>query len=548
MARSSATKSTKPSRSARTEGDGRARSHKRNANGTQPPILALQRTAGNRAISRALATDPEGPATSLRETLMSAGDPLDPALRSLMESRFGVDFSHVRVHTDSQADASARAVDAQAFTVGQHVVFGEGQYIPDTSAGKQLLAHELTHVVQQTRAAAGHESNAAAEAEADAGGNQATAGQAVSVQGAVSPGIQRQAASAATKWKDLHQLTEYLNEENQKEGKRPISKAYGTMENTRLGKSFHDLIPEAHIKPSSEAGGQKRGEITLAQLLEIMPNLKTVDPDRVERYRKYLNEAFTLMGIDTVESQTLFLAHATIESKQLAKFTEAQKDETAYLDKVPSYNQLFHGEQGLEGLYPEKKGGKINKDRQTIDPIKDQWHFLGRGPVQVTHVYNFLQTLAVIQRRAEDLQHEAFNQPDEAAMRRMLEQSAKLSRMVEAIMRDPTQASNPEFTFIFSAAFAKKPWGGDPKDKDKAAKQSAKKTAGDAAAPEPSLFDRDALKPTFKQFPNPDKPGKMQTELKSPWMTGGHRDPQGKAKFEAYQTAKKVLTLKKPMP
>jgi hypothetical protein len=66
-----------------------------------------------------------------------------------MEPRFGHDFSGVRVHTDNRATASARSIDALAYTVGSHVVFGAGQFAPDTIAGRRLLAHELTHVVQQ---------------------------------------------------------------------------------------------------------------------------------------------------------------------------------------------------------------------------------------------------------------------------------------------------------------------------------------------------------------------------------------------------------------
>jgi hypothetical protein len=67
-----------------------------------------------------------------------------------MEARFGHDFGQVRVHTDAKAAESARAVNALAFTVGRNVVFGTGQYAPKTSAGQRLIAHELTHVGQQT--------------------------------------------------------------------------------------------------------------------------------------------------------------------------------------------------------------------------------------------------------------------------------------------------------------------------------------------------------------------------------------------------------------
>jgi hypothetical protein len=86
------------------------------------------------------------------EVLRSPGQPLDRETRAFMEPRFGHDFSNVRVHTDGPAAKSARAVDALAYTVGRHVVFGTKQYAPGTSAGKRLLAHELTHVVQQRKA------------------------------------------------------------------------------------------------------------------------------------------------------------------------------------------------------------------------------------------------------------------------------------------------------------------------------------------------------------------------------------------------------------
>src|SRR5262249_10225970 len=80
--------------------------------------------------------------------------PLGAATRAFMEARFGHDFSRVQVHTDAAAAAAARAVSALAYTVGSHVVFGAGQYAPRTSAGRQLLAHELAHVLQQRSSAA----------------------------------------------------------------------------------------------------------------------------------------------------------------------------------------------------------------------------------------------------------------------------------------------------------------------------------------------------------------------------------------------------------
>lgn len=85
----------------------------------------------------------------VHEVLSSSGQPLDAQTRTFMEPRFSHDFSQVRIHTDERAVQSAQAVDALAYTVGQDVVFGAGQYAPASTIGKRLLAHELTHVVQQ---------------------------------------------------------------------------------------------------------------------------------------------------------------------------------------------------------------------------------------------------------------------------------------------------------------------------------------------------------------------------------------------------------------
>lgn len=82
--------------------------------------------------------------------LRSPGQPLDLATRSFMESRFGYDFSQVRIHTDAKAAESARTLNAMAYTFGRDVIFGPGRYSPMTSSGARLLAHELTHTIQQT--------------------------------------------------------------------------------------------------------------------------------------------------------------------------------------------------------------------------------------------------------------------------------------------------------------------------------------------------------------------------------------------------------------
>jgi hypothetical protein len=91
---------------------------------------------------------------SVHDVLRSPGEPLKPATRTFFETKFGHDFSQVRVHTSAHAARSAADVEAMAFTVGRNVVFGAARFAPETEAGKSLLAHELTHVVQQDQESA----------------------------------------------------------------------------------------------------------------------------------------------------------------------------------------------------------------------------------------------------------------------------------------------------------------------------------------------------------------------------------------------------------
>ncbi len=108
------------------------------------PFHSVQRSAGNMAMQR---RGREG--DGVQDVLRSPGQPLDRSTREWMESRFGTDFSGVRVHSDWQAGNSALALNARAYTVGSNIVFAGGQYAPHTSDGRKLIAHELTHVVQQ---------------------------------------------------------------------------------------------------------------------------------------------------------------------------------------------------------------------------------------------------------------------------------------------------------------------------------------------------------------------------------------------------------------
>ncbi|MDX8147379.1 DUF4157 domain-containing protein [Lentzea sp. BCCO 10_0061] len=128
--------------------------------------------------------------------LRSPGKPLDPAARALMQERFRADFAHVRVHTDAVAAESATAAGAKAYTVGDHIVFNEGEYAPGDERGKRSLAHELAHVVQQSRGGApapGLTAGHHLEHDAHQAADHAAGGGPVVVAGASSPGIARQA-------------------------------------------------------------------------------------------------------------------------------------------------------------------------------------------------------------------------------------------------------------------------------------------------------------------------------------------------------------------
>ena len=109
-------------------------------------LAQLQRCAGNGAVQRMVEGEERSPVLGV---VSSGGEPLAEPVRADMEQRLGHDFGDVRVHTDGAAHASAQAVNAHAYTTGNNIVFQRGQYDPGSSAGQKLLAHELTHVVQQ---------------------------------------------------------------------------------------------------------------------------------------------------------------------------------------------------------------------------------------------------------------------------------------------------------------------------------------------------------------------------------------------------------------
>ena len=113
-------------------------------------VLRLQRMAGNQGVVQMLAGDDER--SPVHDVVGSGGGtPLDASTRGTMEAAFGRSFDDVRVHTDGQASQSAESVGANAYTVGRDMVFKSGHYDPGSAAGQRTIAHELSHVVQQSQ-------------------------------------------------------------------------------------------------------------------------------------------------------------------------------------------------------------------------------------------------------------------------------------------------------------------------------------------------------------------------------------------------------------
>lgn len=148
----------------------------------------LQRRAADRTGSGTIPS-------IVHDVLSSPAQQLDANTRAFMEPRLGHNFGRVRVHADEKAAESARAVNALAYTVGSDVVFEAGRYAPGATAGRELLAHELTHVVQQTTSSDGRVlvSEAAAETQARRSGERIAAGRVPLIDTRIPTGkIQRQ--------------------------------------------------------------------------------------------------------------------------------------------------------------------------------------------------------------------------------------------------------------------------------------------------------------------------------------------------------------------
>jgi hypothetical protein len=338
------------------------------------------------------------------------GRPLPEPIRKPTEQATGADLSPVRLHTGGAAAAAATSLGARAFTVGRDVHFGPGQFEPTTHEGRRLIAHELVHVIQQGGASAPaapgldvSSPDDATEKEAAVSADRIVSGGAftpISHTGRVqvARGLFDDLADWWKKTKTSWQIAHpYWGPEYKRRRARVGDLTYDRYK-SQIGKNTTPDIPD--LKAAHKWGGRQLVDPTIKpdELKQIFPLLAN-DPQLGDKVKE-LNHAFSIMMIDTVEAQALYLAHAYVESKQFTQMKEV----------------------GGEG--------------------KSYAPFYGRGPLQVTNEEGYVQSLAYLETRAEQLEKEG--KTDDAALAR---------EAVVEIRRQPDAALDPKYTYLFSAAF-----------------------------------------------------------------------------------------------
>lgn len=228
-------------------------------------ILDLQRKVGNRAVHGLLGLPPV-----VDQVLKSGqGRGIDPSVRATMESRFGEDLSRVRVYTDPRASESAEALSAKAYSVGPNVVFGRNQYAPNTAEGRRLLAHELAHVIQQSRGGSVREPDANTvleQAAADAGKAVSETQGPVAVAGASGVGLAR-----ARKGPKSPAISHFDDDLRTVVFNQPMSVEEATAILWRFPPLTHAITPDPEEK--SSGGQQRRFHVDVRFELQYRPQV-----------------------------------------------------------------------------------------------------------------------------------------------------------------------------------------------------------------------------------------------------------------------------------
>lgn len=264
---------------------------------------------------------------------------------------------------------------------------------------------------------------------------------------------------------------------NDKQRKHVVSARTMTTEMT--GDDLVEICNPKFLPAAAHAGPQSDED--RAELVKLTPDL---------------NNAFRIMKLDTIGAQAAYLANAVMESSSFRYFTETQfvKDKAYRQDggAILDTNDLDSRQQGkggkvggLEASSAYKAGGSIDTNKAgntATDEAGKQAHwnqaFIGRGPLQVTHDYGYASTIAVLEKRQQELEAEKQAQPADQPNPQLDADLALVAEAVTKIKANPAEAANRKYAFLFSAAYEKAPRGKDGGSMDKSATMWSKATAG----------------------------------------------------------------------
>jgi hypothetical protein len=383
----------------------------------------------------------------------SAGVPLPSMLQRKFETSLGVELSGVRVHTGAVSDTAARAVSAKAYTLGQDIHFAD-RYDPASPANEHLLAHEVAHTVQQRGGSVvQHKLEVSApsdgfELEADRAADAMVAGRTFAVSS--TPVVAARDVDDDTSWNkdqdygDVHQDaqgwdTRYGGSRTDGiQGIDYIKKHNG--EKDAQGRGYAKMAPASEQKTAGvklPTIALTSGDITaIYSAAKGQPGVKDSEIAtmiaRGNQHLPQMNAAFETMGIDTVQSQALFLAH--------------QAGETGGGDAM------------------------VEKDAKG----RSYAPFQGRGPLQVTNKGAYIRAIAYLATRSDQLKKEIDDKTNQKAdlekepkpsedqkkkldqlkdeITKLTKQKADIDECVAAVKADVRQAANPKYAYLFSAA------------------------------------------------------------------------------------------------
>lgn len=331
---------------------------------------------------------------------------LEPGERAPFESRFDFDFSKVRVHEQGPLADLAGRQGILAVTAGHDVGLAPAMPPLDSTLGQHVLAHELAHVVQQSPG--GGASLAGADGDPAA--------------------LEREASRAADA---------FLGRDG------PVEVLQGSQ--IRLAAYQPDALPE-ELEASSQHGGtpvDPGEEVTLLQLLEIMPQLSKATPDQRQYYLDMVNDAFEIFEIDTVESRAFFLAHASVESKDFG-FLEEADFRQAYRTRDPFEEDPSWRPGVITAAQAADFKGRGYDTSAAISPPSSPYRNIGRGPLMVTTGQGYFQALRVLEAWGQQL-----------GQRGQIEEASRVLHAVGELRRDRALAAKPEYGFLLSAAHFK---------------------------------------------------------------------------------------------